>query len=203
MSVSAEINVVGVKDALRELNDVDKRLRRQITKDYQEIVQPVVSVARSLVPTEAPLSGFGRFWKPQWSRDPVLPFGINDQDGPKRPRYDWMQYRAGRTQKANWDAWQKGIRAYISGKKPQTFGGYTRNLAAFGIRWLGRSAILFDTSAQSSTPQGAQMVRALTSRFGKPSRVMWRAYDASDSEVQYRLRKLVEKIMASVGRDLK
>lgn len=203
MSVSAEINVVGVKDALRELNTIDKRLRRQITKDYQEIVQPVVADAKRLVPTEAPLSGFDRKWTPQGSSKPVLPFGASGTDGPARPRKDWAQSKGGRKEMGDWNKWKAGIRAYISGKRPQTFGGYTRNLAAFGIRWLGRSAILFDTSAQSSTPQGAQMVRALTSRFGTPSRVMWRAYDASDSEVQYRLRKLVEKIMASVGRDLK
>lgn len=203
MSVSAEINVVGVKDALRELNTIDKRLRRQITKDYQEIVQPIVTDAKALVPEKAPISGFDRKWTPQGSSKPVLPFGASGTDGPARPRKDWAQSKGGRKEMGDWNKWKAGIRAYISGKRPQTFGGYTRNLSAFGVRWQSRAAILFDTSAQSRTPQGAQMVQALTEKFGPPSRVMWKAYDASDTEVQYRLRKLVEKIMASVGRDLK
>ena len=200
MAATVDIRATGIKEALRELNDIDKRLRRQITKDYEEIVQPIVSGARALVPNKAPLSGFDRFWKPLGSRNAVLPFGINDKDGPKRPRYDWAQSSAGRKQMGDWNRWQAGIRAYVSGKKPQTFGGYTRNLAAFGVRWLGKSAVLFDTSAQATTRQGAQMVSALNSRFGQPSRVMWRAYEKADSQVQYELQKLVNKVMVAVGR---
>lgn len=202
MPATVDIRATGIKEALRELNDIDKRLRRQITKDYEQIVQPIVSGARSLVPTKAPLSGFDRFWTPMGSRTPVLPFGLNDVDGPKRPRSDWAQSSAGRRQMGEWNKWKAGIRAYVSGKRPQTFGGYTRNLAAFGVRWLGKSAVLFDTSAQPTTRQGAQMVSALTSKFGPPSRVMWRAYEKADSQVMYELEKLVKKVMQAVGRKI-
>ena len=46
------------------------------------------------------------------------------------------------------------------------------------------------------------MVAALNSKYGTPSRVMWRAYERSDSQVQYELRKLVNKVMVAVGRKI-
>ena len=33
--VSARVEVVGLKDALKTLNKIDKSLRREITKDYK------------------------------------------------------------------------------------------------------------------------------------------------------------------------
>lgn len=202
MPATVDIRATGIKEALRELNSIDKRLRRQITKDYEQIVQPIVTDAKGLVPQKAPLSGFDRKWTPQGSSKAVLPFGASGTDGPALPRKNWAQSKSGRKEMGDWNKWQAGIRAYISGKRPQTFGGYTRNLSAFGVRWLSKSAVLFDTSSQSTTRQGAQMVSALTSKFGAPSRVMWRAYEKADSQVMYELEKLVKKVMQAVGRKI-
>ena len=60
--VSAKIEVVGLKEALKTLNKIDKSLRREITKDYKKIVQPVIDDANALVPTGVPLSGMARNW---------------------------------------------------------------------------------------------------------------------------------------------
>ena len=200
MPVNNTIEVAGVKDALRELNDVDKKLRRQITRDYQEIVKPVVSQGKSYVPDKAPLSGMNRSWTPQGSSQPVLPFGGGGSREPRRPSRADMNFPGGRRQMGRWLQWKHGIRGYVSGKKPRTFNGYTKNLATFGIRWQGPAAVLFDTSATPSTPQGARMVSALNSRYGRPSRVMWRAYESADDKVQRELRDLVNRIMESVDR---
>jgi hypothetical protein len=35
MAVEANIEVAGIKDALKTLNRIDKSLRREITKDYK------------------------------------------------------------------------------------------------------------------------------------------------------------------------
>jgi hypothetical protein len=201
MPVSNSLEVVGVKEALRELNDIDKKLRRQITKDYQQIVKPVVDAGKQLVPTRAPLSGMDRSWTPAGSSQSVLPFGNNSAPRePRGPGYNWQQSRSGRRRYVNWTNWQNGIRGYISGKKPRTFNGYTKNLATFGIRWLGSASVLFDTSGKASTPQGQQMIAALNSKFGQPSRVMWRAYQQEGPELQGEMRDLVNKIMESVDR---
>ena len=62
-TVTSNIEVVGLKEALKTLNKIDKSLRREITKDYKKIVQPVIDDAKNLVPTKAPLSGMARAYK--------------------------------------------------------------------------------------------------------------------------------------------
>lgn len=195
MTAQTNIEVVGVKEALATLNRIDKSTRRQITKDYQNIVQPLVSDAKQLVPKKAPLSGFDRSWTPQGSSSPVLPFSGATSRAPRKPTKREMNFPGGRRQMVSWMKWEAGIRAYVSGKRPQTIGGYTRNLSAFGVKWQGPAAVLFDTSGQSRSPQGARMVAALTGRYGRPSRVMWKAYQAADKDIQDNLEKLVQDIM--------
>lgn len=199
MPVDNQIEVAGIKEALRELNDIDKKLRRQITRDYQEIVKPVVMDAQALVPPAAPLSGFERSWTPAGSTMAVLPFG-GGASVPREPSPGNWQTRGGRRKKARWLQWKYGIRGYVSGKQPRTFNNYTKNLATFGIRWQGPTAVLFDTSAKANTPQGAQMIAALQARYGRPSRVMWRAYQSAGAELQGEMRDLVNEIMAAVDR---
>jgi len=198
--VDNKIEVAGVKEALAELNKTQKKLRRAITVEYKEIMQPTVSKARNLVPTDAPLSGFNRAWTPNGGQGSVLPFqGGGQARAPRLPTAREINFPGGRRQYGNWLKWQAGLNAYISGKRPRTIGNYTRNLAAFGIKWQGPAAVLFDTSGQANTPQGRQMVSALTAKYGPPSRVMWRAYQQTDQDVQNQLKELVRKIMRSVN----
>lgn len=201
MPASNQIDVVGVKAALAELNKTQKVLRREITREYKDIMQPTVSEARDLVPKQPPLSGFARSWTPRGATTSVLPFGSGGAPrAPRRPTAREINFPGGRRQYGKWLQWQAGLNAYISGKRPVTRGGYTRNLAAFGVRWQGPAAVLFDTSAHARTPQGQQMIRALRQRYGKPSRVMWRAYDETSADVQRELKKLVKKIMISANK---
>lgn len=201
MPVDSTINVVGVKEALAELNKTQKVLRRQITRDYKEIMQPTVSEARDLVPTKPPISGFARSWTPAGSSSAVLPFaGGGRARAPRQPTQREINYPGGRRQLGRWLQWRSGLNAYVSGKRPVSRGGYTRNLAAFGVKWQGPAAVLFDTSASPRTPQGQQMIAALQARYGRPSRVMWRAYEQTSKDVQYELKLLVRKIMRSVDK---
>ena len=201
MTIRTDIRAVGIKDALRELNTIDKRARRAVTRDYNEIVQPIVRDAKTLVPREAPLSGFERSWSPG-GRGELLPWGVNNASRRPKVPANWQQSKQGRKQYRNAVLYDAKIRAYVSGKKPISSGGYTRNLAAFGVRWLGYESVLFDTSGHARTRQGQQMVAALTAKFGPPSRAMWRAYERSANDVQRSMRKLVERVMREVGRDL-
>ena len=50
MAVDVGMEFSGLKEALKELNTIDKKLRRQITKDFKQIVQPVVGKAESMLP---------------------------------------------------------------------------------------------------------------------------------------------------------
>lgn len=74
MVASSTVTVVGVKDAMRELQKIEPDLAKQIKKDFKEIVKPVVGDARSQV-VNLPLSGFRRNWKAgkllPWSQSAV------------------------------------------------------------------------------------------------------------------------------------
>jgi hypothetical protein len=127
MTVDVSMEFTGLKDALRELNTIDKKLRRQITKDFKAIVQPVVGKAESMLPTGAPLSGMSRSWKGKSGADIM----------------SWNDARV-----------RKNIKAFTSGKKVREApSGFSQNVGVFGIRWRGPQATLFDMAAKGTISQ--------------------------------------------------
>ena len=52
-SISASTTVVGVKDALRVLNSIDKQARRDLTKDFKQITAPVTNDIKAKLPKSA------------------------------------------------------------------------------------------------------------------------------------------------------
>lgn len=61
MSVSASVQVVGVKDTLKQLRELDPELRKQFAKDVKQIAKPLTDEAKSLYGKSLP-SGFNRSW---------------------------------------------------------------------------------------------------------------------------------------------
>jgi len=116
------VEVLGLKEALRELNTMDKKLRREITRDFKQIVQPVLGKAESMLPTSAPLSGMARSWKGKSGADIM----------------SWNDARV-----------RRNIKAFTSGKKVRDApGGFRQNLGVFGIKWLGPQATALDMLAK-------------------------------------------------------
>jgi hypothetical protein len=116
------VEVLGLKEALRELNTIDKKLRREITRDFKQIVQPVLGKAESMLPIRAPLSGMARSWKGKSGADIM----------------SWNDARV-----------RRNIKAFTSGKKVRDApGGFRQNLGVFGIRWLGPQATALDMLAK-------------------------------------------------------
>jgi hypothetical protein len=61
MPVASELQIFGIQEALKTINDFDKTYRRQITKDIQNGAgKAVVTEARALIPTDYPLPGMSR-----------------------------------------------------------------------------------------------------------------------------------------------
>lgn len=61
MAAVSTFQVHGIQEALKEINNFDRTLRRQITKDIQSGAgQKLVTAARSFIPNKAPLSGMER-----------------------------------------------------------------------------------------------------------------------------------------------
>jgi hypothetical protein len=133
-NVSARIEVVGLKDALKTLNKVDKSLRREITKDYKQIVAGVISDANSLVPTQAPLSGMSRNWR-------------------TRSGFQLLPWIPGYKQK---------IAAKINTRNIREYRGNKTNVGTFGIQWKGATGTMFDTSMEG--PLGRALTARYGSR---------------------------------------
>lgn len=118
------IEVLGLKEALKELNTMDNKLRRQITKDFKQIVQPVIKQAETMLPSGAPLSGMARSWTGKSGADIM----------------SWLDDRV-----------KKNLKAFTSGKKVRDApSGFRQNLGVFGIRWAGPQATIFDMAANGT-----------------------------------------------------
>lgn len=120
------IEVVGIKDALRTLNQLDPTYRRQITRDFKDIADPVVSLAKSQDLKSLALSGFDRKWTTK-SGYQMFPLDVN---------------------KLN-----KFIIAGTSGKKPKEFRGRMQNTSVFFIRWKSPQATLLEMAAKGELGQ--------------------------------------------------
>jgi len=164
---------VGLKEALRELNKIDKKARLQVTKDYKDIVAGVIQDAQAMTPSLPPLSGMQYSWKPG-GRAGVFPWQDNKSD--------------------------KAMKAFVSGKKPRTYGQYTSGLATFGIRWNHPDALVVEMSGKGPVPtqRGQQMVRELNARYGLPGRFLWKAYLKHEAEVLANVEKLIKNVMKQV-----
>ena len=118
-TVTSNIEVVGLKEALKTLNKIDKSLRREITKDYKKIVQPVIDDAKNLVPSKAPLSGMARAYKYR-SGFQVLPWS---------------------------EGYNQKIIAKINTRNiKETSAGDKVNVGTFMIQWQGATGTLYDTT---------------------------------------------------------
>jgi hypothetical protein len=79
MAAVSSFQIHGIQEALKTLNDFDRTLRRQITKDIQSGAgRKLVDAARSFIPTKDPLSGMARSpliggrETTQWDRNQVV-----------------------------------------------------------------------------------------------------------------------------------
>jgi hypothetical protein len=74
MPVDSTVTIVGIKEALRDLQKVEPDVAKQIKKDFKEVVKPIVDDAKSKI-VELPLSGMQRNWKAgkilPWSQSAV------------------------------------------------------------------------------------------------------------------------------------
>lgn len=190
MTVGATLEVKGVKEALAILNALDKSTRRQITRDFATIAAPMVQEAKRLLPGDVPMSGWSRSYNVGGAERAASRAGARYAN-PNRGRVRDFAYRGNEDATSllpwNANAERRSIKAFTSGSK--------KKAAVFGMKWNDPTATLFDMSGKATTPQGEQMINVLSSRYGSPSRIMWKAYEMSAKDIQEQIRQLVEKIM--------
>lgn len=173
-AVYAELEFVGLKEAVKELNTIDKSARRQLTRDYKQIVEPVIVEAKQRIPFGTPISGWSRSWTTKSGRE-MLPWDSAVAD-------DY-------------------IKARVSGKRPREYNGMMSNLAVFSIAWAGAINTIYDLAGRTSrgaTRAGANMIRGIESKKGKASRVLWPAWQANSDEVQRRMQDLIDDLFKRI-----
>jgi len=114
-AVDTKVEIYGLKNALKELNKVDKVLRREITKDYKRVTLSLIQDAESAIPLGYPLSGWARRWTPTKGSYQILP---------------WPE--------------SHNIKASINTKNIKEFAGKKVNLSTFVVKWTGGAASVFD-----------------------------------------------------------
>lgn len=164
--IEARIEVFGLGQALKDLNKIDKVLRRDITKDYKRVTAGLVSDIQSAIPLNYPLSGWQRQWNLRGQYE-VFPWPTNHF-----------------------------VKAYINTKAPKEVFGGKVNLSTFAVKWLGAAASFFDFSESN------RMGAALTAKYGAPSRVVWKQYEANKSELEVEMARIVDRVGEALSRDL-
>lgn len=74
MPATIKTEVVGVKDTIKALRQVDPEFRKQFNRAAKDVVAPMVAEAKSLYP-QLPLSGMARPWTPKTFS--ILPWQVS------------------------------------------------------------------------------------------------------------------------------
>ena len=172
MPAEFDTQVVGVKEALRDLRAFDRVLSNQLRRDARNIMAPIVRDAKSAIPNIA-LSGMSRPWTSKKSGVQLLP---------------WSGATA-----------RKYVKAKTSTKKPTEFGGVTRDLAAFYVSWAGGVNAIFDMAGRQNN---SVMAANLTGKFGPPSRIMYPAAEKNAETVERGINEVVDQIVKATNEQL-
>jgi hypothetical protein len=177
VAVDITVGVVGLKESLKELNKIAPTLRRQITKDYIQIMQPVTNTVQKIIPTIPPVSGMSKGWKTKSGAEML-------------PASGWNGNKA-----------QKLLKPKINTRKVKEFQGQTENVGTFGVVLKGNVNTIFDMAGRKSrgntdvfsrvgshgrrvgTVGGPQLIAMLQGRYGGASRAVWAGYERSKNEV--------------------
>jgi hypothetical protein len=196
VAVDITVGVVGLKESLKELNKIAPTLRRQITKDYIQIMQPVTNTVQKIIPTIPPVSGMSKGWKTKSGAEML-------------PASGWNGNKA-----------QKLLKPKINTRKVKEFQGQTENVGTFGVVLKGNVNTIFDMAGRKSrgntdvfsrvgshgrrvgTVGGPQLIAMLQGRYGGASRAVWAGYERSKTEVDREMEKLVQRVIDLVNSDL-
>jgi hypothetical protein len=172
VTASLNVEVVGAKEALRQISKFDRDLGLELRRNARDIMKPIVQDAKSNIPTVA-LSGWYRPWTSKKTGAQLLPWSGSTA----------RTYVKGKT----------------STKRPTEFGGVTRDLAAFYVSWAGGVNAIFDMAGRKNN---SVMAANLTGKFGPPSRIMWPAALKNAPQVEAEMAKINEQLMIAYNRIL-
>jgi mRNA-degrading endonuclease RelE of RelBE toxin-antitoxin system len=192
MGITGQIDVYGVQNALKELNDIDRKIRRQVTKDIKTVGNQIVQEARSMVSTQsrsngAPLSGMRRGSlirgrEAGWNISEVQG-GFNVRVGVRATKERYVDFdQGGYTRQVVYGA--KPYRLMVVQQK--SFAGAIYDHAGAGISGIRNTAFIAN----------------LNKEVGDAPRVIDKAVESNRSAVTAELLSIVGKVMTQTNRNL-
>ena len=184
------IQVTGVKESLKQLNRLAPDLRRQITKDYKTISQPMVNAARSATPADPPLTGMNRKWR-------KVTGGV------------WNNANVDRKITVKIDTRRARKRNAIQGAQYETLSAFLfQSNEVYGIIFdmAGRNQAT-DRGFQNRTYHGQEyrytwnntLIKNLNAKWGMASRYMWPTAEKYQPEMEDAIRDLTARIEADIS----
>lgn len=195
MPARASVQVLGIKEALKELNDFDKQFRRQVTKDIQGAGEQIISEARSMVAhfdnskgNGAPLSGMvrGNLIKGRetsWRTDEV-------QKGFKVK----VGVRASKERYVNFNRTTDGV---ITHQEQVVFGSKPYQLMV--IQQANAAGAIYDHAGRNTT---SMFVSNLNAEVGPQPRAIDKAVENNRSAVEQKVLEIVDAVSARLNRKL-
>lgn len=195
MPARASVQVLGIKEALKELNDFDKQYRRQVTKDIQGAGEQIISEARSMVAhfdnskgNGAPLSGMvrGNLIKGRetsWRTDAV-------QKGFKVK----VGVRASKERYVNFNRTTDGV---ITHQEQVVFGSKPYQLMV--IQQANAAGAIYDHAGRNTT---SMFVSNLNAEVGPQPRAIDKAVENNRSAVEQKVLEIVDAVSARINRKL-
>ena len=195
MPARASVQVLGIKEALKELNDFDKQYRRQVTKDIQGAGEQIISEARSMVAhfdnskgNGAPLSGMvrGNLIKGRetsWRTDAV-------QKGFKVK----VGVRASKERYVNFNRTTDGI---VTHQEQVVFGSKPYQLMV--IQQANAAGAIYDHAGRNTT---SMFVTNLNAEAGPQPRAIDKAVENNRSAVEQKVLEIVDAVSARLNRKL-
>jgi hypothetical protein len=181
-----------VQNALKELNDIDRKIRRQVTKDIKTVGNQIVQEARSMVSTQsrsngAPLSGMRRGSlirgrEAGWNISEVQG-GFNVRVGVRATKERYVDFdQGGYTRQVVYGA--KPYRLMVVQQK--SFAGAIYDHAGAGISGIRNTAF----------------IASLKKEVGDAPRVIDKAVESNRPAVTAELLNIVGKVMQQTNRNL-
>jgi hypothetical protein len=195
MPARASVQVLGIKEALKELNDFDKQYRRQVTKDIQGAGEQIISEARSMVAhfdnskqNGAPLSGMvrgnlirGR--ETSWRTDAV-------QKGFKVK----VGVRASKERYVNFNRTTDGV---ITHQEQVVFGSKPYQLMV--IQQANAAGAIYDHAGRNTS---SMFVSNLNAEVGPQPRAIDKAVENNRGAVEQKVLEIVDAVSAKLNRKL-
>ena len=175
------IQVYGIKEDLKTLNKLAPDLRRDITKSYRALTQPIISDARNNLPAgigQTVMRGFGRKW---------------------RHIFPWDKAIANRSITVKIDTRRARKRNLDKGAQYET-------LSAFLVQQKNPAGIVFDIAGRGGRSSSTQKRKGITydwnntlienmeKTFGKASRSMYPAVEKNSDNIEAAIKTITEEV---------